>query len=265
MATQKRKRRKKQKNHPLLGLVLALLLLLAFPLLLIKLGDRQALLPYINPYRAEDFVLEDGFMTCLTTDSVPGIDVSYYQGDIDWEQVRGAGIEFAFVRVGYRRSGDGALGEDSMARQNLQGAKAAGLKVGAYFFSQATTAEEAREEAAFAIEILKDYELDLPLTYDWETVEGTARTDGMTRQTLTECIEAFCTEAEKAGYDTMVYFNRDLSKSLLDIRELKGRPVWFAMYDSYPDAPCKPDYWQYTDEGQIPGIEGNVDLNLYLP
>ena len=265
VSTRKRKTGKKQKNQPLNRLGLSLLLLLAVPLLLILLSNREPLLPYINPYRAEDFVFENGFMTCLTTDSVPGIDVSYYQGEIDWEQVRQAGIEFAFVRVGYRRSGDGALGEDEMARQNLQGAKAAGLKVGAYFFSQAMTPEEAREEAEFALEILKDYELDLPLAYDWETVEGSTRTQGMTRQTLTECIEAFCAEAEGAGYDTMVYFNRDLSTTLLDIRELKGRPVWFAMYDSYPDAPCKPDYWQYTDEGRVPGIEGYVDVNLYLP
>lgn len=260
----RRKSRKKQKTNPMLGLVFALLLLLALPLVLLKLGNRQ-LLPYINPYRPEDFVVEDGFMTCLTTDSVPGIDVSYYQGEIDWQQVREAGIEFAFIRVGYRRSADGVLGEDELARYNLQAAREAGIKVGAYFFSQAISPEEAREEAQFALALLQDFPLELPLAYDWETVPGSARSEVMTRQTLTDCIEAFCSTVEKAGYESMVYFNRDLSRTLLDVRQLQGRQVWFAMYDSYPDAPCKPDYWQYTDEGTVPGIEGYVDVNLYLP
>ena len=156
MAARKRKRRKKQKTHPILGLLVALLLLLALPLVLMKLGNRQ-LLPYINPYRPEDFVLENGYMTCLTTDSALGIDVSYYQGQIDWQQVRDAGIEFAFIRLGYRRSSDGVLGEDEMAKRNLQGASEAGIKVGAYFFSQATSTEEARHEAEFALDILQEF------------------------------------------------------------------------------------------------------------
>jgi GH25 family lysozyme M1 (1,4-beta-N-acetylmuramidase) len=264
MAAKKRKRRKKQKTYPIIGLLFALLLLLALPLVLMKLGNRQ-LLPYINPYRPEDFAFENGFMTCLSADSSLGIDVSYYQGEIDWQQVRDAGVEFAFVRLGYRRSTDGVLGEDTMAKRNLQGASDVGIKVGAYFFSQATSAEEAREEAEFALEILQQFPLDLPVSYDWEMVEDSVRTETMTRQIMTDCMDAFCGIIEKAGYDSMVYFNRDLSKTLLDIRQLKDRQVWFAMYDTYPDAPCKPDYWQYTDQGTVPGIEGDVDLNLYLP
>ena len=264
MATKKRRRRKKQNTHPVLGAVFIVLLIVVLPLVLVMLKNRQANLPYINPYRAEDFVPENGFLKCLTTESTVGIDVSYYQGEIDWQQVRQAGIEFAFVRLGYRQSGDGQLGEDEMARQNLQGASEAGIKVGAYFFSQATDPEEAREEALFALKILNEYPLDLPLAYDWETVSGSNRTDGMTRQTLTDCVDTFCSTVEEAGYETVVYFNRDLSRNLLDVRQLKGRQVWFAMYDSYPDVPCKPDYWQYTDQGTVPGIEGFVDLNLYL-
>lgn len=259
------KKQKKQKNQPLARLVLCLMLLLGTFFAVVKLGGGEGLLPQINPYREEDFALEGGYLTCLTTDSCPGIDVSYYQGEIDWAQVRQSGIAFAFVRLGYRRSADGVLGVDERAAQNLRGASAAGIKVGAYFFSQATSAQEAREEARFALEILGDLPLDLPLAYDWETVEGSIRTDGMTRQTLTECVEAFCSEVEAAGYESMVYFNRDLSRTLLDIRKLGSRPVWFAMYDTYPDAPCKPDYWQYTDQGTVPGIKGYVDINLYLP
>jgi GH25 family lysozyme M1 (1,4-beta-N-acetylmuramidase) len=263
--TKRRKKQTKQKNLPLIQLVCSLLLLAVFPLVLIMLSNRKPELPYINPYRAEDFVMENGFMKCLTTKSVPGIDVSLYQGDIDWEQVRQSGVEFAFVRIGFRRSSTGTLGEDELGMKNLREAKKAGLKVGAYFFSQALSAEEAKEEAEFAVGILKGYQLDLPLAYDWETVEGSARTDGMTTETLTKCIKSFCKVVEDAGYESMVYFNRELSQNLLDIRQLGGRSVWFAMYHTYPDAPCKPLYWQYSDQGTVPGIEGHVDLNLYLP
>lgn len=253
---------RKKRRRPLLRLVL-LLTVLAF--LAVFLVDRWSLLCEPNPYRPEDFVFRDGFLTCLTTDSVPGIDVSYYQGQIDWQKVRQSGIAFAFVRVGYRSSVDGLLYEDEMARRNLSEAAAAGVKVGAYFFSQALTPMEAVEEAKFAIGILKEYQLDLPLVYDWETVEGSNRTDGMTRERLTNCVRAFCVTVETAGYDSMVYFNRDLSDNLLDAKKLNGIPVWFAMYDTYPDAPCKPDYWQYSDKGRVPGIDVDVDLNLYLP
>lgn len=252
----------RKRRHPLLRLVL---LLTALAFLAVFLLDRWSLLYEPNPYREEDFVSKDGFMTCLATDSVPGIDVSYYQGQIDWQKVRQSGIEFAFVRVGYRSSADGLLYEDEMARRNLSQAAAAGVKVGAYFFSQALTPLEAVEEAKFAIGILKEYQLDLPLVYDWETVKGSNRTDGMTRETLTNCVRAFCVTAEAAGYDSMVYFNRDLSQNLLDVKKLYGIPVWFAMYDTYPDAPCKPDYWQYSDKGRVTGIDVAVDLNLYLP
>lgn len=265
MAAKKRKSGKEQEKRSFVWALLALLLLTVVPLLLMVLVNQGILLPDINPYGPEDFVMENGWMTCLTTDSMPGIDVSYYQGEIDWQQVREAGVEFAFVRLGYRRSADGTLGEDEMARKNLRKAADAGLKVGAYFFSQALSPEEAREEAKFALTVLEDFPLDLPLAYDWETVEGSERTAHMTRKTLTDCVEAFCSEVERAGYETMVYFNRNLSQTLLDVRKLGGRSVWFAMYDTYPDAPCKPDYWQYTDQGTIPGVEGYVDLNLYLP
>ena len=259
------RKRGKNKNRPSVGWLVGLIMLLIVPIVLLIACRPQSQPGQKNLYREEDFAVENGFMTCLTAESVPGIDVSYYQGMIDWEQVRKAGVEFAFVRVGYRSSKDGTLKEDEMARRNLEEAAAAGLKTGAYFFSQAVTPEEAVEEADFALEILKEYKLDLPVAYDWETVRENTRTQGMTRQTLTQCVQSFCKTVEAAGYESMVYFNRDLSQTLLDVRKLPDTSVWFAMYDSYPDAPCKPDYWQYTDEGVVPGIEGSVDLNLYLP
>lgn len=220
--------------------------------------------PEKNPYGPEDFQYENGYLTCLSTESVLGIDVSRYQGQIDWQQVREAGVEFVFVRVGYRNSKDGLLYEDERAKENLQGAQEAGLQVGAYFFSQAISAQEAREEAEFAISLLKEHEISLPVVFDWEYFGADARTNGMTKDVMTACIHSFCGAVEEAGYEPMVYFNRDVADRLLDMQELTDYQIWFAMYDSYPNAPCKPDYWQYTDQGRVPGIEGDVDLNLFL-
>lgn len=219
--------------------------------------------PQEKPFTGEDFAWENGRLTCLSRESVPGIDVSYYQGEIDWEQVKASGVEFAFIRLGYRGAKDGILHEDEKARVNLQNAKASGVKIGAYFFSQAVTAEEAREEAAFALEILGQTSLDLPLTYDWEYMDTAARTDGMTSEALMQCVNAFCETVEASGKTAMVYFNLDLANTLLDVPNLGNRPIWFAMYDQAPA--LTPDYWQYTDEGTVPGIEGFVDLNLYFP
>lgn len=257
------KRKKKHKRSPGRGigvLVILLLFLMAAVLILEQLKTR---VPEVF-YRPEDFVWEDGRLTCVSAETSPGIDVSYYQGQIDWEQVKASGIEFAFVRVGYRSSANGSVCADEMAQRNLAGAAAAGLKVGAYFFSQALNPQEAVEEAAFAVSMVKDYHLDLPIAYDWEFVDEDARTEGMTKDALMECVDAFCATVEAAGYESMVYFNRDLSRRMLDVDRLGDRPIWFAMYDTHPDAPRKPDYWQYTDEGTVPGIEGYVDLNLYF-
>jgi GH25 family lysozyme M1 (1,4-beta-N-acetylmuramidase) len=152
-----------------------------------------------------------------------------------------------------------------LALTNLHQAKAAGLKIGAYFFSQALTRDEAVEEAQFALAMLEGVELDLPLVYDWEYVSENARTGQMEPDTLMTCVNAFCGAVDQGGYEPMVYFNRELSKTLLDLTELSDYPFWLAMYTDQMNFPYKVDFWQYSDEGRVPGIEGNVDLNLYFP
>jgi GH25 family lysozyme M1 (1,4-beta-N-acetylmuramidase) len=252
----------KKKNAGSWLLIRMLLVILVFLICFAVIWTWTLSQPKPNPFTSENFDYVNGYLTCKTEKSALGIDVSRYQGEVDWQKVREAGVEFAFIRLGYRSSEDGELSEDVMARKNLQGALAAGLEVGGYVFSQAMTPEEAKEEAVLAVSVVKDYEITLPLTFDWEFVEENRRTDTMTKELLTQCIHSFCGEVKKAGYEPMVYFNRDLSQRLVDIYELTNYQIWFAMYDSYPDAPCKPDYWQYTNQGKIPGIEGNVDLNL---
>lgn len=212
-----------------------------------------------NRYSPEDFRLEDGFLSCVAGEAVLGIDVSRYQGDIDWQQVKDAGVEFVMVRLGSRGIAEGVLNEDPMARQNLQDAKAAGLKVGAYFYSQALNVAEAEEEAAFALEILADFRLDMPLAFDWEQE---SRTENVDARMLTDCTKAFCGAVETAGYRPMIYFNSFQAKELLHLRELKEIPWWLAMYDVTMEFPYRMDMWQYSCTGTVPGISGAVDLNL---
>lgn len=217
--------------------------------------------PLKNPYTSEDFAYVGNFLTCLKGESTAGIDVSSHQGEIDWQQVKAAGIDFAIIRLGYRGYESGLLHEDAYARQNLKEARAAGLRIGGYFFSQAISSEEAREEAELALEILDGMSLDLPLAFDWEYVADSARTGQTDRQTLTAAAEAFCERVKAAGYAPMLYFNRDLADSLLDVTAFEY-PYWLAMYSDIMDYPYRLKLWQYTDKGRVPGIEGDVDLNI---
>lgn len=225
--------------------------------------------PTITPnlYTAEDLILEDGFMKLVDGETIAGIDVSYYQKDIDWQQVKDAGITFAIVRLGYRGYESGDLFADEKVYQNLQGAREAGLLVGAYFYSQAISVEEAIEEAQFALEILDGFQLDLPVVYDWEFVTQVARTDGMDGETLTQCTIAFCDTVLAAGYEAMVYYNPHMAYNYFDLFALqdKGYPIWLAHYTDTMTFPYRIDIWQYSYTGQVPGIPGNVDLNIMLP
>lgn len=220
----------------------------------------------VNPYGAGDFAYNNGYLTCLAGKSTLGIDVSSHQGTIDWAKVAQTDIGFAMVRIGYRGYGDGKLCVDSMWQDNVQGAQENGLMVGIYFFSQAITVEEAVEEAKFVVELLDGMDLDLPIVFDWEQISDTARTANMDAQILTACALAFCRQVEKAGYEPMVYFNIDITNRLLDLEQVQqsGYKFWLAMYTDRMTYPNKIDMWQYTDGGMVPGINGNVDLNLYF-
>ena len=218
-----------------------------------------------NPFSAGDFTYNDsGYLTCSTPEVQMGIDVSDHQGWIDWYQVKDSGVSFAFVRIGYRGYSQGGLFADEYAHYNLTTAREAGLQVGAYFYSQAVSEEEAAEEAAWCIDFLKEYEIDLPVVFDWEYVSQEARTGSMDGELLTRCAQVFCGEIEKAGYDAMVYFNPHLATDYYDLLQLQNYPFWLAMYTSVMDYPHRVDYWQYTDQGSLPGIDTTVDINLKL-
>lgn len=216
-----------------------------------------------NPYSAEDFTYdENGFLTCACADTRLGIDVSDHQQEVDWQQVAEAGIEFAFIRIGYRGYSEGGIYADEYAARNIKGAQAAGLDAGVYFYSQALTPAEAEEEAAFCLEFLEDHDIQLPVVFDWEYVSAEARTGAMDRETLTACALAFCEKISAAGYTPMIYANPDIARNFLDLWQLQGYPFWLALYSDTMDYPYEMDYWQYTSTGTVPGIQGNVDINL---
>ncbi len=221
--------------------------------------------PPANPIGLGDFEMNGDYLTCISTPSVLGIDVSEWQGEIDWQQVKDAGVEFVMVRVGWRGSEQGVLAEDTYARANLTGAAEAGIKVGAYIFSQAITPDEAVEEANFLLDIVKDYTIHMPLVFDWEFIDAEARTGNMDAETLTACAKAFCNTVQLAGYTPMIYFNTNQSFQMLELRELVDYPFWLAQYDTVLNYPYKIDMWQYTETGTVPGIATAVDINLYFP
>ena len=228
----------------------------------------------INPYGPEDFTQEGDFLSCIAGQSVLGIDVSTFQKNVDWQQVKAAGVEFVIIRLGHRGTNIGVLFEDDDAQDHYQGAIAAGLKIGGYFYSQAITPEEAKEEAEFCLEIIDGWTIEMPIVFDWEHIDADCRTVNMDPRTLTDCAKAFCDTIENAGHKSMIYFNQ---RQAMDepmenwpvgdryyLDELTDYGFWLAMYTDMT-FPAKIDMWQYTCTGSVPGIKGNVDINLYFP
>lgn len=218
-----------------------------------------------NRYTAEGFyeIKDIRYYYYSGYEGIPGVDVSSYQTDIDWEKVKESGIDFAMVRVGYRGWSSGELDLDDCFKEHIEGALAAGLDVGVYFFSQALTVDEAIEEAHYTIEQIKDYDISCPVVFDWEEVEAeNARTNEMNMRILTSCAEAFCRTVEDAGYEGGIYFNQAYGYEQLNLYSLKDYTLWLAEYADYPTFLYDFQMWQYTNEGKVPGIEGNVDLNI---
>jgi len=213
-----------------------------------------------NTYDKNLFRYHNGYLSY--PDAKLGVDVSSHQDVIDWQKVKKAGVEFAIIRAAYRGYTGGGLNMDPMFQENLKGAMDAGLRVGVYVFSQAISAEEARQEAQLVLDALDGAALDLPVFFDWEYVEGESRTAAMTGPEITEFALAFCSEIEKSGYRPGVYFNVSLGYTALNLSSLKDRTFWLAQYQAAPDFMFDFQILQYTDGGSVPGIEGNVDLNL---
>ncbi len=204
---------------------------------------------------------------------VPGVDVSKFQGDVDWKKVKDQGYEFVIMRLGYRGYGSGALVTDECFEKNIRGARDAGLDVGVYFLSQAISEEEAVEEAEYTISELERCStgpISYPVVVDSEKIKfDTSRTESMNGTERTDTILAFCKTIEEAGYDPALYANSQWLTKDLDIRRLTDTNIWFADYQIYDnnEAPLYPYpfcIWQYTNKGKVDGINGDADLNVYF-
>lgn len=201
-----------------------------------------------------------------------GIDVSRYQGKINWDMVASSGVQFVMVRVGYRTQGTGILNEDPYARYNLQEAQRVGLKVGAYFFSAAVTEAEVIEEANFTANLIDKYKITFPVAFDCEGFRSTAsRQYGMDKSVRTALAVKFLDTIAARGYTPMFYAARN---EMTDSRDwdmsiLNKYKVWVAQYptDPFPITPVSTyagvqAMWQYTSKASLPGITGTVDMNV---
>ncbi len=195
-------------------------------------------------------------------DALFGIDVSKWNKEIDWEKVAASGVEFAVIRCGYRGASTGALVEDPYFKKNIEGAQAAGIKVGIYFFTQAVNPVEAVEEASMVLALSGEYKLALPIFIDTEGAGGNGRADGLDVETRTAVCEAFCRTIDNAGFNSGIYASKNWLEHNLSMSSLSDYTVWLAQYSK--SATYKGDYalWQYTSAGTVDGIGTRVDLNM---
>lgn len=220
-----------------------------------------------SAFNTEYFTTENG-RVIYTDEAVKyytGVDVSTFQGNIDWDAVADDGIDFAIIRVGLRGYGSkGSMHEDEKARRNIQGALDAGLKVGVYFFSQAINTEEAVQEAELVLDIIEDYDITYPVVFDWENDEGKGmRTDNLPDSVLTDCAVAFCERIKAEGYTPAVYFNLNFGYLRYDLSRIRDYVFWYAQYEgTAPEFYYNYSIWQYSDQGTVDGIDGDVDLNI---
>ena len=188
-----------------------------------------------------------------------GIDVSKWNGSIDWNAVKNSGIEYVIIRCGYRGSSQGALIEDPKYKTNIQGAINAGLKVGVYFFTQAISEAEAVEEASMVLELVKNYKITYPIFLDVEASGG--RADSIDKATRTAVCKAFCQTIRSGGYTAGVYANKSWLTEKIDASALGSYKIWLAQYADKPTYSGRYDIWQYQSTGKVSGINGDVDMN----
>ena len=192
-----------------------------------------------------------------------GIDVSTWNGTIDWKQVAKSGVSYAIIRCGYRGTTQGGLIEDNKFATNVKNAADAGIKVGVYFFTQAISEAEAVEEASMCLSLVEGYKISYPIFIDVESGSGNARANGLSKDARTAIVKAFCKTITNGGYKAGIYANKTWLNTKLNTSELTAYSIWLAQYASAPTyTATRYDLWQYSSQGSIKGISGNVDLDL---
>lgn len=224
--------------------------------------------PYLkqNQYDYAGLVYNGGIMKYYENSeqqSFFGVDVSKNNNYVDYNKLKKAGVDFVMIRLGARGYGSGQLVIDESFHDNMKGALDAGLHVGVYFFSQAVTEAEAIEEAELVVAELEDYAITYPVGFDMEYVEhDTARVEILTRDELTQMAVTFLNTVQRAGYNTVLYGTKEWLIQKLDLTKLTTYDIWLAQERDVPDYPYQFTMWQYSTQGKIDGIVGNVDFNI---
>lgn len=220
-----------------------------------------------NTLKAENFTADNTFKYYSENGSPAseeGIDLSSYSGDVDWDKVKAAGVDFVMVRLGGRGYGEeGSLYTDERALEYIKGAQAAGIKAGGYFFSQAITTAEAVEEAEYVKNLLGDIKLEYPVAFDWEIIkDDAARTDSVSAAQATEGARAFCETIKSYGFKPMIYSPSRELYFKYDLTRLADYDIWYCEYADVPAFYYQFAIWQYSKSGSVDGIDGTVDLNI---
>lgn len=198
-------------------------------------------------------------------ESYTGIDVSEHNGVIDWNKVAESGIDFAFLRAGYRGAVQGELHSDEQFVFNMTQARQTDLKIGVYWYSSAINAKELQEEVDFLFSLLQGQSLDLPIVFDMEIFDADqGRINALSVQEKTDLALQFCKSVEAQGYTSMIYGNLDWLYHQLDFEQIRDQNIWYAGYQKMPMMQDRFSVWQYSQTGTLSGISTSVDLNLML-
>lgn len=199
-----------------------------------------------------------------TNETSIGIDVSTWNGKIDWKKVKEAGINFAMIRIGFRGYESGTIMMDNAFYQNIKGALANNINVGVYFFTAAINEAEAREEAAWVAEVIKNYDISYPIAYDIEIFGNRqdTRMRGLSDHQITNNTLAFADYIRSKGYTPMIYSYLNAFNNRLEVGRFGNNRVWLAHYADSTNYAGNYHMWQYTSSGSVPGITGQVDMNV---
>ena len=225
----------------------------------------------LNSYKAENFRIDNGFMAYFDDDgekiSHLGCDLSYHNSDVDFDELAASGCEFVMLRCGYRGYSEGGIMKDEKFDEYASEAQRAGLKIGVYFFTQALTPEEAEEEARYTLELIEDYDISYPVAFDTEYIDDEeARTNKseISDELRSEICRAFCEKIREKGYYPMIYASENWFRRYLNVESLHEYDFWAPQYLDENDFLYDFTIWQYTDSGSIPGVRGEVDLDISM-
>ncbi|MCR5302160.1 MAG: glycoside hydrolase family 25 protein [Lachnospiraceae bacterium] len=225
----------------------------------------------LNSYKKENFRIDNGFMAYFDDNgekiSHLGCDLSYHNTRVDFDELKAAGCEFVMLRCGYRGYSEGGLVKDEKFDEFATEAQRAGINIGVYFFTQAVTPEEAVDEAEFTLDLIKDYDISYPVAFDTEYIDdekARTNTEEITDELRTEICTAFCERIREEGYYPMIYASENWLRRSLNVEALKQYEFWAPQYLDENDFLYDFTIWQYTDSGNIPGVEGDVDLDISM-